>query len=287
MSLDINKIKYRTYEIIEQGKPGDKFSIIFDWFIIILIILNIATLIAETSPSISPLTLKMFHVFEVYSVIVFTVEYALRVWTATCNPKYRQKIVGRFKYIGSASSLIDVMAIVPFYLEVIIGAFIDLRFVRIFRLFRLFRVLRLGRYSSSIKVLVLVFKEKLADLIIAISIVFILIILSASILFYVEHTAQPESFSSIPETMWWAVCTLTTIGYGDLVPMTFMGRFMTAFIAILSIGIIALPAAMLVTGYSEVTARFKKKKHTFNITRQNILYIGGKKKTKPKKLGLS
>ncbi|MCK5744437.1 MAG: two pore domain potassium channel family protein, partial [Caldisericia bacterium] len=112
---------------------------------------------------------------------------------------------------------------------------------------------------------------KLADLIIAISIVFILIILSASILFYVEHTLQPNEFSSIPESMWWAVCTLTTIGYGDLVPITVMGRFMTAFIAILSIVIIALPAAMLVTGYSEVTARFKKKKRGFNITRQNIL----------------
>lgn len=180
------------------------------------------------------------------------------------------------------------MAIIPFYLEITIGAFIDLRFVRIFRLFRLFRVLKLGRYSSSIKVLGLVFKEKLADLIIAISIVFILIILSASILFYVESSGpHAEAFTSIPEAMWWAVCTLTTIGYGDMVPATILGRFMTAFIAILSIGIIALPAAMLVTGYSEVTARFKKKKHTFNITRQNILYIGGKKKTKPKKLGLS
>ncbi len=284
----MNKIKYRTYEIIEQGKPGDKFSIIFDWFIIILIVLNITTLIAETSPSISPLTLKMFHIFEVYSVIVFTIEYLLRVWTATCNPKYRHPVMGRLHYIRSMTSLIDVFAILPFYLMITIGSSVDLRFIRIFRLFRLFRVLRLGRYSSSIKVLGLVFKEKMSDLLIAISIVFILIILSASILFYVESSGpHAEAFTSIPEAMWWAVCTLTTIGYGDMVPATILGRFMTAFIAILSIGIIALPAAMLVTGYSEVTARFRKKKRNFNITRQNILYIGGKKKTKPKKLGLS
>ncbi len=283
MDSKIQKIRYRVFEIIEQGKPGDRVSIAFDWFIIILITLSIVTVIVETMQNIHPQIQMVFQIFEIFSIVVFSTEYILRLWTATCNPKYRNFSFGVFRYAGTVGALVDLLAIAPFYIEIVVGGFLDLRFIRIFRLFRLVRILKLGRYSSSLKVLGMVFKEKLSDLAIAISIVVVLIILSASMLFYVEHTAQPEVFKSIPETMWWAVCTLTTIGYGDLVPITTLGRILTALISILSIGIIALPAAMLVSGYNEVTDRIKKKKRGFYITTQKFSLGCKQKKQKQTK----
>jgi len=269
MQSRYNLVKYRVYEIVEQGKPGDTASLIFDWFIIILIVLNILGFIIGTLPGIS--FHRMLILFELFSVVVFTVEYALRVWTAPCNPHYRHPVYGRFSYMCSTFALIDFAAILPFYLTVTIGSVVDLRFIRIFRLFRLLRVLKLGRYSLALRVLGQVFKEKLSDLVISVSIVLVLIILSASILFFLEHPHQPEIYSSIPEAMWWAVCTLTTIGYGDIVPLTISGRIVTAIISILSIGIVALPAAILVSGYVEINGRNNRSSRRYVKTTQQLI----------------
>lgn len=281
MQLRYNLVKYRVYEIIEQGKPGDTSSLVFDWFIIVLIILNIIGFIIGTLPGIS--FFRLLVIFEFFSVIIFTIEYILRIWTANCNPLFRHPVYGRLRYVCSMFSLIDFAAILPFYLMITVGSVIDLRFIRIFRLFRLLRVLKLGRYSMSLRVLGQVFKEKLSDLVISVSIVLVLIILSASILYYVEHPVQPESFSSIPESMWWAICTLTTIGYGDIVPLTILGRFVTAMISILSIGIVALPAAILVSGYVEITRRNIKNRRSYNITVQQLGFCMYTSKQKQRK----
>ncbi|HOO97539.1 MAG TPA: ion transporter [Caldisericia bacterium] len=267
MGSKLARIKYRIYEILEKGKPDDKASIIFDWFIIILVGLNVFALIIETTQNLSTGAQNFLGLFDFVSVMIFSVEYLLRVWTITCNPTYSHPIKGRLAYAMSFMALVDFGAILPFYLHFALSkTAIDLRFIRILRMLRIFRILKLGRYSNSIKMLGLVLKRKASDLIIAVSIVVVLLVLAASILFYVESgagvelTGDPNHFASIPEALWWAICTLTTIGYGDMVPVTVLGRILTSLIAILSIGLVALPAAMLVSGYQEVMEQFKKQK---------------------------
>jgi voltage-gated potassium channel len=244
------KPKDRIFEILETAPAGDLPSRAFDIFLITLISLNVIAVILETVRSISSQFSHLFTIFEIFSVGVFTIEYLLRLWTCTSDPNFSSPIKGRTRFALTPLVLADLLAILPFYVPMVIP--LDLRFVRAVRLLRLFRLFKMGRYSESLKTLGSVFKLKKEKLLITVFVVFILLVIASSLMYFVENGAQPESFSSIPAAMWWAVATLTTVGYGDVYPITPLGKLLGAIIALLGIGLFALPAGILASGLVEM-----------------------------------
>ena len=242
------KLKNRVFYILDVSRPGDTLSRAFDIFIISLIGLNVMALMAETVEGIHESAPTFFRWFEVVSVLIFTIEYILRVWTCTEAPQYRSRVRGRIRFILTPLALIDFLAILPFYLP-FIG--FDLRSIRAVRLFRFFRVMRIARYSNALRILGRVFKAKKAELVTASFFLMILLIIASTFMYFVENASQPEVFSSIPAAMWWAATTITTVGYGDIYPITAGGKVIAAIISILGIGMFALPTGILGAGFVE------------------------------------
>jgi voltage-gated potassium channel len=256
--LDINyvdlksmyfKIKKRTYEIIEKSEPGDIPAKIFSIFIISLIFLNVVAIILSSVSEIFSRYSNFLNMFEIISVVIFSVEYLLRLWTCNADERYKGKIKGRLKFIFTPLALIDLFAVLPFYIPMIIP--IDLRFLRVIRLVRVFRIFKFGRYFESLQLLGSVIRKKKSELIVTVFVVLLLLIIASSLIYEFEREAQPDKFASIPGSMWWAVVTLTTVGYGDIFPVTVMGKFLSAFIAVLGIGLFALPAGIISSGLIE------------------------------------
>lgn len=248
-------LKLRLFNIINKAESGDRLSKALDLFIIWLILLNVLAVLVETVDSVGGPYQNFFRYFEYFSIAIFTVEYLLRLWTCTYDEQYMHPTWGRLRYIFSWSSLIDLLAIIPFYLPVLLS--FDSRGVRALRLFRLLRLLKLGRYSKAVKSLGNVLKDRKEELVITFSGVMVLLVISSTFMYYIENEAQPGQFSSIPATMWWGVATLTTVGYGDITPVTDWGKFLGAVIAILGIGAFAVPAGILATGFESVVHKRK------------------------------
>ena len=255
-------LKRRIYLILDPDEQNGFWHKIINAFIILLIVLNTLAVIAETVNPFYKSHEQAFRVFEIFSVAIFSVEYLLRVWSITENPKYSNPISGRLRYIFTPGALIDLVAVAPFYLPLVL--FVDLRFLRIFRLFRFFRFFKLGRYVRASKLLGSVFRAKKHELIMSLVITICLIIVSASFMYYAEHDVQPNKFTSIPETMWWSVATLTTVGYRDMYPVTMGGKILESIISILGIGMLALPTGILASGFSEELKHKKKKNYCHN-----------------------
>lgn len=246
--------KRRTHEILEVASPGDRASRVFDIFILSLIGLNVIALVAETVEPVRERAAFLFDAFEIASVAIFTVEYALRLWSCTASPRYATAVVGRLRFAATPLALIDLMAILPF-----LG--VDLRFIRSVRLFRLFRVAKLGRYSTAIRTVGRVLVAKKEELAITLLVLFLLLLLASCLMYFAEHGAQPEAFSSIPAAMWWGVATLTTVGYRDMYPVTSLGKAIAAAIAILGIGMFALPTGILGAGFVEEIQKGRPRQH--------------------------
>ncbi|MBN1974788.1 MAG: ion transporter [Sedimentisphaerales bacterium] len=238
----------RIYEILSNNRENDTLSKGFGIFIVTLIGLNVIALILESVTSIHNKAPEIFRIFEYISVIIFTIEYILRIWSCVENPKYASPVKGRLRFSATPMALIDLLAILPFYLPF---TGIDLRFLRILRMMRIMRIAKLGRYSQSIQTLNQVISAKKEQLICIVFILFLLLIISSSLLYYTENEAQPDKFSSIPASMWWAITTLTTVGYGDMCPVTAFGKVLAAIIAVLGIGMFALPTGVIGAGFME------------------------------------
>ena len=192
--------------------------------------------------------------FELVSVLVFSVEYVLRVWSAPVEPRFRG-ITGRLRYMITPMALVDLLAILPSLLP-FVG--VDLRIARALRLMRLFRLAKLTRYLRSIRLFGAVAREKREELVLSTFVLFLMLLIASSVMYFVENSAQPDAFSSIPATMWWAIATLTTVGYGDMYPITPLGRLFGAIVAVMGIGLFALPTAILGTGFVEAIAKEKE-----------------------------
>ena len=253
----IEKIKTRTFEILEIASTGDTHSRVFDIFIMTLISLNVIAVILETVESFASQYMPFFEAFEVFSVTIFTIEYLLRIWTCTMDKRFNRPIMGRYRFSVTPLAIVDLIAIIPFYIPMIIP--LDLRFIRALRLFRFFRLLKMGRYSESFKTFGNVLKAKKEELIVTIFSVLILLIIASSLMYFCENEAQPQVFSSIPATMWWAVATLTTVGYGDIYPITPFGKIFGSIVAILGVGMFALPTGILGSGFIEDIQNKQKK----------------------------
>ncbi len=249
----VNRFIQRTYEILE-GTTDDKYARTFQIFIISLISVNVLVVIIETEESVLDEYGYFFTPFEIFSVIVFTVEYGGRIVVCKLNPKYQNVRYPVLRYILTPMMLVDLAAILPFFLPFVVA---DLRFIRIIRLLRLFRLFKLARYSDSMKTLGEVFKAKAGDLAVAFFILFIVLIFASSLMYYAENKAQPEVFPSIPASMWWGVITLTTIGYGDTYPVTVLGKVVAAGVAILGIAVYAIPTGIMASAFTE---EMRKKK---------------------------
>lgn len=226
-------------------------------FIYWLIVLNVSSLILESYKEIGVEYEIWFYCFEVFSVVVFTIEYICRLWTADLDENYAGgSFKKRMKFAFSFLGLIDLIAILPFYLPMIFP--FDLRVVRILRLIRLLRIFKLGRYSKSFKTMNSVFKETKSELAITIFIAFILLVLSSTLMYYIEGDAQPDKFNSIGHSFWWSISTLTTVGYGDVYPITGAGKILSAFIALIGIGFVALPTGIISSAFIDKMQQRKR-----------------------------
>lgn len=249
-------LKRRTYEVLEVAQRDDRLSQAVQWFIIVLIVLNVTAFILATVPWLQEPYGVFFAWFERFSVAVFTVEYLLRVWSCTEDERFQgQPVKGRLRFMTTPTALIDLLAILPFYLPRAMGP-LDFRAIRALRLFRLLRLLKLGRFSQSIVIFKNVLTNKREQIFIAAIAVSVLLVFASSLMYVTEHRVQPEAFSSIPAAMWWGTITLTTVGYGDVTPVTTAGRILGGIIAILGIGLFALPAGILSSGFEEALKKY-------------------------------
>jgi voltage-gated potassium channel len=255
MTTRYRKLQQRTHEILDKGNADDRPSRIFDIFIVTLIAINVVAVILETVSSYRQAYGQYFAVFELFSVIIFSIEYTLRLWSITIEKKYAHPLWGRLRFIFTPMAIIDLVAVLPFYMP---ASTIDLRFVRSLRLLRLFKVIR---YSEPLLRLGKVFHRQRQILSITITVEIILLVIVSAVMYYAENAAQPEAFSSIPAAMWWGVATLTTVGYGDIYPITALGKFLGTLIAFIGIGLFALPAGIIASGFMEELESEKKCPH--------------------------
>jgi voltage-gated potassium channel len=252
-------LRQRTWdllEVVEDGETGKATWDFVDVFLLVLIVLNVLAVVLETVGSLQLRYGQAFRAFDVFSVVVFSIEYVVRLWACTASPKFREPVAGRIRYARSFYGVIDALAILPFYAAILLPVgLVDLRILRILRLMRFARVLKIGRYSQAVDRLKRVYVSRRADLGVVVGGVAVLLVLVSSVMYHVENAAQPEKFSSIPASMWWGISTLTTVGYGDLSPITPLGKLLGGVVQLLGISLFALPAAILAAGYEEEIQR--------------------------------
>ena len=256
--MSLRLIRKRLWQILEKGNEKDRVSVYTDIFLITLIILNIIAVILETVDSIYSAYSFYFILFERSSTFIFLVEYILRVWVSIEDINKKNKIsnfIIRVKYIGSWPAIIDLLAVLSGLLPMIFE--IDLRILRALRMLRL---LKFSRYFKVMNLLLGVLKEERQSFLAAMFLLTIAMLIASTGIYIFEKDAQPDKFGSIPEAMWWAVATLTTVGYGDVTPITAMGKIFGALITIIGIGTVALPSGILASGFSD---QLKRRKNTY------------------------
>lgn len=239
----------RIYEILEATGRQNALSYSFDALLITLVAINLIALVLETVDSLRMQFGELFWIIEVVTVLAFTFEYILRTWAAVENPRFSHPLFGRLRYASTPMAIIDLLAILPFWLAFLVG--VDGRAMQILRIFRILRLAKLTRYSRTLRALGKALLVKRDELIITLFAMLILLMLASTAIYHAEHRAQPEAFSSIPAAMWWGIATLTTVGYGDIFPVTPLGRIIGSVIAVLGIGMFALPAGILGSAFLE------------------------------------
>ena len=241
-------LRKRIAELLEKGHESDKPSKVVNLLLILLITLNVVAIFLETVDPIYQQYQRAFWYFEVFSVAIFTIEYLARVWVSVEleGIDAARPIRGRLRYMLRPIAVVDLLAILPFYLSLYLP--LDLRFLRVLRLLRLFK---LTRYSPALGALLDVVQKEADALLASVVVLLMMLVISAGGIYLLENELQPETFGSMPSSLWWAIVTLTTVGYGDVVPVTTMGRMFAGFIGLIGIGMIALPAAILASGFAE------------------------------------
>ena len=224
----------------------------FDSFIYSLIIGNIIAMVLESHQAIQVQFTEFFHYFELVSILIFSFEYLYRI-----NQSYREnKWTGVRSYVFSFFGIIDLISILPFYVKQFV--LLDGRFFRILRLFRLTRVFKLGRDSKSLKLFIKALTGVKNELKFTLFLSVLTILFSASAIYFLENKAQPEVFSSITASIWWATVSLATVGYGDVVPITLWGKVFASIISLVGIGIVAIPTGIISASFVEEIHKSKK-----------------------------
>lgn len=223
-------------------------------FIAVMILFSIVTVILETEPSVYLKYASVFDALNMLIVSVFLIEYILRLWVMGEHPDYNG-IIGRLRYAVTPTAIIDLVSILPFLLG-IFGS--DAFLLRALRLLRIFALAKLGRFSAAIQILAMAITTRRYELLLSLGFAFSVLLISASIMYLVEGTAQPDAFGSIPRALWWSIATLTTVGYGDVYPVTAVGQVFAGITALAAIGVIAMPTGILAAAFSEAIQKSRK-----------------------------
>jgi voltage-gated potassium channel len=246
--MKIATLRKKIYNLVDHDLDW------FDWVVISLVLVNIFFMILGTVDNLDVKYGLLFDSVEIGTIIIFTIEYLLRVWVIVENPDYSHPIKGRLKYIFSWEGIIEFLAFGLFYLR-FIG--ITWQLVQVFQAVRLTKVLR---YVSTFQVIVDIIRAKRKILISSMFLVFFILTMASIAMYRLEHQAQPDKFDSIPSSMYWAVITMTSVGYGDISPVTPIGRVIGSFVAILGIMSFAIPIGIIASGFVEYFDTVKKKK---------------------------
>lgn len=245
-------LKKRIFDIIQIGNRDDFISRAFDFFIVIVIIMNILTVFLETFDELESLY-PVFKTIEAVTIAVFCVEYILRIWTADLLYPQKNEISARLKFLRSFDGIVDLLTILPFFF---LSGFIVFRMLRVVRIFHLFRV---NAHYDSFHVITTVLIEKKNQIISSVFIIIVLMLASSLGIYSAEHDAQPEIFSNAFSGIWWSVSTLLTVGYGDIYPITVIGKLMAICIAFLGVGVVAIPTGIISAGFVE---QYTKNQHS-------------------------
>jgi voltage-gated potassium channel len=238
-----------AYRLLEGPAEGDLPRQIVIAFLFILISVMVTIVFLETESGFYAEYEEILLAITLFAVAVFSVEYLLRLWVCTLNPAYADPVRGRLSYMVSPLALFDLLAILPFYLPLVMP--VEFLVLRIFRLTRVFTVLKMGRFSKAWDSLTYTVRSRKEEILISGVLIFMVLAVSSTAMYYIENPAQPQKFSSIPSTMWWGVVTLSTVGYGDIYPITPLGKFVGSLVAISGIALFALPAGIIASGLVE------------------------------------
>ncbi|RLD64564.1 MAG: ion transporter [Bacteroidetes bacterium] len=252
-------MKKRIYNLIDRGPHGNKWNLVVDYFIMTLIILSVVSIILESMLDINNKYSVYLEKFNYFTIVVFTIEYLLRLYVSDLSHPSNSRIKSAMRFVFSAYGLVDLLAILPFFLPMIIK--IDLRFLRILRLTRFLRILKMNRYNDSLILIWTVVKEKRAELAMTGFLTFLILVIASFLMYYVEGETQSGAFPNVLEAFWWAIATLTTVGYEDTYPITGLGKLISGVISLLGIGIIALPTGIISAGFIGKLESKKRKKY--------------------------
>ncbi|RAW01043.1 ion transporter [Pseudochryseolinea flava] len=244
-------LRRRLYLTLEPTEKGGLPERIFEAFLIIIIILNIGAIVLDSVQEMHRDYQTFFYILETVSIVLFSCEYVLRIYSIVENPKYADPVKGRLRFMIRPMAIIDLLSFLPFYLAFLP---LDLRVLRIFRLMVVFRLFKIARYLHALKIFRRVIADRKEQLVLSfIFILFILVLISFAMFYVEKDNPDPKNpFTSIPATMWWGIATLTTVGYGDMVPATPLGKTLGGLFAIAGVGLLALPAGILSSGFYEL-----------------------------------
>ncbi|MDI4657990.1 cyclic nucleotide-gated ion channel [Xanthobacter autotrophicus] len=254
----LRTLRRRVFDILERDLPGDHFADALHYFLIVTVLLSVGGAVLATVPSLQLRDTWWFHWGEFTALVIFSVEYGMRLWVAPEHPLLRQRppLVARARYAVTVPALIDLAAILPW----LVSFTTDLD-VHALLVLRLVRFLKLARYSSGFNALYLAVRRERYALLSCLIILCAGVLMAATAMYLIERDVQPDKFGSIPEAMWWAITTLTTVGYGDVVPVTNLGRVVGALTMVSGLMMLALPIAIIASSFSEVIS-----KHNFVVT---------------------
>ena len=254
----MNAKKKRIFDIIQIGKKDDLTSRAFDIFIVLTIITNIAVLFLETFDELNAYA-PLFKTVETVTVVIFCVEYLLRIWTAEYLYPGRGRLKAVFKFLVSFDGIVDLCTILPFFF---LSGFIAFRMLRVVRIFHLFRI---NAYYDSFNVITSVLYEKKNQIISSVFIIMVLIMASSLCMYSAEHEVQPGVFNNAFSGIWWSISTILTVGYGDIYPVTILGRIMAIIISFLGVGVVAIPTGIISAGFVERYTQLQMARSTDNM----------------------
>lgn len=241
--------KTRAYHLLQPATEREhRASRLLDLSIIALILLSLVAVVLESEPDIRRAAPRLFRISELVIAGLFAVEYVVRLWSITIDPRYAHPVWGRLRFALTPMALIDLLAFFP---SLVLRGLLDLRMLRLLRIARLARVLKLARYSRAVSLIHRALVRRREELVLSCLLVVVLMLIASSLLYVVEQHAQPKHFGTIPRAMWWSVITLTTVGYGDAYPVTALGRVLASGIAVLGVGMVALPTGIIGAGFVE------------------------------------
>jgi voltage-gated potassium channel len=247
-------MRKRLYEILEHTRADDLTSRRVNIILMLGILVSVVVATLDTIPSVAAEYGGILSRIEYICVAIFCVEYVLRIWTSTVHERYAHPVLGRLLYMLRPLMLIDLLSILPAFLPILTA---DLLVLRSIRLLRLMRILKLGRYSKGFVLVADVLHGKRDELLAATSMLLFLLFFSSSVMFFVEREAQPQTFKSIMDALWWGVSTITSVGYGDILPVTPAGKVLGGIVQILGVGLFAIPAGVFAAGFTEEINRKK------------------------------